>query len=233
MLNGRVYGGNRTEGNGSGSSSSANVFANAKDVPEFVEWGHSSMGSSVEGSHRSNGLGEEEDVSGMAWVRRRREEREKKAREDKEKAEREKRESAGKTAEVQLPPPPGEVANSANEEHHVLRAVTVPVHNRPHHSRANSSSSLSGFVGGSGPRPPSRLSTEVGGRLIDQEAGDIDIKADGSSEEDEDEDEDGDEESGEGGEDGSEEDEVSGGIDDDSPRKTAASAGVEKISRWH
>lgn len=98
MLNGRVYGHRRNSSNG-------NPFANARDEadPEFVEWGYGGMGSVRNGSGVGHGvwgrlqsegtaLGgsgktddeELDDGSGMGWVRKRREQKEKKEREEKE-----------------------------------------------------------------------------------------------------------------------------------------------------
>lgn len=96
MLNGRVYGARKHHQN------SANVFSNIPDAePEFVEWGYGGMGSVKAGGmwgkvqsdqkffvghsegrgrsegHRS-GADDGDDGSGMGWVKRRREERERK-----------------------------------------------------------------------------------------------------------------------------------------------------------
>ena len=101
IINGRVYGG----------SKNANPFASARDEePEFVEWGYGGMGS-VKGAKSAGvsstwdrlqggpvgvggvgaGIGatdvELDDGSGMAWLKRRKEERERKAREQTEKEE--------------------------------------------------------------------------------------------------------------------------------------------------
>lgn len=88
MLNGRVY----------GSKPNANPFANARDEePSFVEWGYGGMGS-VKGAKSAGvaGAGWEklgsapdddlEDSTGMAWLKKRREEREKKKAEEEAKA---------------------------------------------------------------------------------------------------------------------------------------------------
>ena len=97
MLNGRVYGSKPRDPN-------ANPFANARDDDtSFVEWGYGGMGS-VKGA-KSAGVGagweklgsapddDLEDSTGTAWLRRRREAREKKAEEEaKAKAEEEARE---------------------------------------------------------------------------------------------------------------------------------------------
>ncbi|KAI0737883.1 hypothetical protein C8Q80DRAFT_1125005 [Daedaleopsis nitida] len=89
MLNGRVYGAKRKPNN-------ANPFANVRtDEPEFVEWGYGGMGSvknagqtsiwsRVQAGDDAAGLAkqatsEEDDGSGMAWMKRRKEQREKEA----------------------------------------------------------------------------------------------------------------------------------------------------------
>ena len=99
MLNGRVYGARKPH------HRSNNVFDNIPDEePEFVEWGYGGMGSVRSGgmwakvqSDQKNFLGhteergravlpatkneEEDDGSGMGWVKKRREERERQKRE--------------------------------------------------------------------------------------------------------------------------------------------------------
>ncbi|RPD59227.1 hypothetical protein L226DRAFT_546485 [Lentinus tigrinus ALCF2SS1-7] len=105
MLNGRVYGARRKP--------NANPFANVRtDEPEFVEWGYGGMGSvkntagqnsmwsRVQAGDDAAGLArkstDEDDGSGLSWVKRRREQRE---REKKEQAEREKAEAEAKAKE--------------------------------------------------------------------------------------------------------------------------------------
>ncbi|KAF8638792.1 hypothetical protein AX17_001851 [Amanita inopinata Kibby_2008] len=114
MLNGRVYGGPKRANLPAGG----NPFANARDEadPEFVEWGYGGMGSvsgrsaagmngtrwerlhsdqgglmigSCDGAADENGSSAPDDGSGMGWVRKRREsrEREKKARDGEERKE--------------------------------------------------------------------------------------------------------------------------------------------------
>ncbi|KAI0818490.1 hypothetical protein BC629DRAFT_656533 [Irpex lacteus] len=108
MLNGRVYGGRRNNLN------NVNLFATARSDPEFVEWGYGGMGSvktaasvgntkysrvqgsAAIGSAEENGWGsaqrgrqpadDDDDGSGMAWLKRRREERERAKAEAAEKA---------------------------------------------------------------------------------------------------------------------------------------------------
>jgi hypothetical protein len=100
LLNGRVYGARKHPRN-----QSTNVFANASDEPEFVEWGHGGMGSVHSGGIWSklqsdqkllighveergrrgapqSSTPDDDDGSGMGWVKRRREERERKKREE-------------------------------------------------------------------------------------------------------------------------------------------------------
>ena len=93
MLNGRVYGARKPH------HRSGNVFDNIPDKePEFVEWGYGGMGSVRSGgmwakvqSDQKNFLGErgragapaaDDDGSGMGWVKKRREERERQKREE-------------------------------------------------------------------------------------------------------------------------------------------------------
>lgn len=97
MLNGRVY----------GSKHNSNPFDNARDEPKFVEWGYGGMGSVVatgtpallsHSHHEKDAVGgsrggaaraslerkdtvDDDDGSGMSWLRKRREERERLARE--------------------------------------------------------------------------------------------------------------------------------------------------------
>ena len=99
LLNGRVYGARKPY-------TSANAFANVPDKePEFVEWGHGGMGSVRAGGMWSKVQSDqkllighteergrrgtpaapptdENDGSGMGWVKKRREERERKKREE-------------------------------------------------------------------------------------------------------------------------------------------------------
>lgn len=87
MLNGRVYGRKRPY-----SQASTDPFANVRNTePEFVEWGYGGMGSNksntnssmgsawkvVQNGSNSSAFGnDEDDSSGMAWVKKRRAERE-------------------------------------------------------------------------------------------------------------------------------------------------------------
>ncbi|KAH8117668.1 hypothetical protein DFH11DRAFT_1039045 [Phellopilus nigrolimitatus] len=135
LLNGRVYGSRLAE----------DPFASARDTePEFVEWGHGGMGS-VRGASASGAAsayaalqssrklsvghvadtkegapppGEEDDGSGMGWVRRRREQRERERRE-KEREEKEGRGEAKRDAETE------ERATAAGTEE-IERAVPAP-----------------------------------------------------------------------------------------------------------
>lgn len=122
MLNGRVYGVKRPQ--------NANPFANARDEePEFVEWGYGGMGSvkgatsagahgrwgrlhgqSVTTATAANKSEDEDDGSGMAWIKKRREqrEREKREREEGEKKDKqskaEKEEVVAEETVVEAPP---------------------------------------------------------------------------------------------------------------------------------
>lgn len=85
MLNGRVYGGKKSQ----------NLFNTVPDrEPEFVEWGYGGMGS-VRSQREVGGamwnkvqatVQAEDDGGGMAWVKRRKEEREAKKRQEAEEA---------------------------------------------------------------------------------------------------------------------------------------------------
>jgi len=88
MLNGRVYGRKRPY-----NQASTDPFANVRDTePEFVEWGYGGMGSNKSntnstmgsawkvvqnGSNASAFGNDEDDSTGMAWVKKRRADREK------------------------------------------------------------------------------------------------------------------------------------------------------------
>lgn len=88
MLNGRVYGRRRPY-----NKASTDPFANVRDTePEFVEWGYGGMGSNksnatssmgsawraVQNGSNSSAFGnDEDDASGMAWVKKRKAAREK------------------------------------------------------------------------------------------------------------------------------------------------------------
>ncbi|KAH9977308.1 hypothetical protein BGW80DRAFT_1456610 [Lactifluus volemus] len=84
LLNGRVYGARKHPRN-----QSTNVFANASDEPEFVEWGHGGWKLLIGHTEERGRPGapqpttvNDDDGSGMGWVKRRREERERKKREE-------------------------------------------------------------------------------------------------------------------------------------------------------
>lgn len=87
MLNGRVYGRRRPY-----NKASTDPFANVRDTePEFVEWGYGGMGSNKSNTNSSMGSAwravqngtnsssfgnDEDDATGMAWVKKRRAARE-------------------------------------------------------------------------------------------------------------------------------------------------------------
>ncbi|KAM5542684.1 hypothetical protein V8D89_003645 [Ganoderma adspersum] len=115
MLNGRVYGAKR-------NPNAKNPFANVRtDEPEFVEWGYGGMGSvkntagqssvwsRVQADNNAAGIArkateDEDDGTGMAWVRKRKEERERAKRETEERAkkEQEAREANAENADVEM-----------------------------------------------------------------------------------------------------------------------------------
>lgn len=80
MLNGRVYGGRRAS-----EAAEAEKRRRESDEPAFVEWGGSKSGGGMGSNQGSSGRGEsvddEEDGSGMEWVRKRRQKREQERRE--------------------------------------------------------------------------------------------------------------------------------------------------------
>lgn len=91
MLNGRVYGARRAS-----EAALQEKINREKLEPAFVEWGAGGHGSApVAKPVDTTGKGiDDDDGGGMAWVRRRREERERKEREEKERAEKEAAERA-------------------------------------------------------------------------------------------------------------------------------------------
>ena len=80
MLNGRVYGGRRAS-----EAAEAEKRRRESNEPAFVEWGGSKsgggMGSNSAGASRGESVDDEEDGSGMEWVRKRRQKREQERRE--------------------------------------------------------------------------------------------------------------------------------------------------------
>jgi len=87
LLNGRVYGSRRAS-----EAAQAEKKLREKNEPEFVEWGHGRNGGGMGSNQPSKPLlGEDDDGSGMDWVRKRKMRREQ---EEREKQEREARESA-------------------------------------------------------------------------------------------------------------------------------------------
>ena len=146
MLNGRVYGARKNH------LQSTNVFQNIPDEePEFVEWGYGGMGSVRSGgmwskvqSDQKHFIGQtegrgrtrapesgadEDDGSGMGWVKKRREERERKKREELAASE-----AASKTDVVSAPAPvsapvpvPGTAHNSVlvSVNHDITKVTPV------------------------------------------------------------------------------------------------------------
>jgi hypothetical protein len=92
MLNGRVYGSRRAS-----EAAERQKEYQAKLEPDFVEWGNGKqggLGSNAPTTSRGF-LGDDDDGSGMEWVKRRREERLKKQQAEKEAAEANQARSAG------------------------------------------------------------------------------------------------------------------------------------------
>jgi len=119
MLNGRVYGARKTH------HPSTNVFQNIPDKePEFVEWGYGGMGSVHSGGMWAKVQtrapeADDNDASGMGWVKKRREERDRKKREELAASE-----AASKTDAVSAPNP---VSASVPVQGAVLNSVIVSV----------------------------------------------------------------------------------------------------------
>lgn len=157
MLNGRVYGRRRPY-----NKASTNPFATVHNAePEFVEWGYGGMGSNKSnttssmgsawkavqnGSNSSSFGNDEDDASGMAWVRKRRAE---KARLAAEKQDQENgdadaeepqpmilEEEEAKTPQLpkeDIPHPPVDVSTATptqqpGQSEHITTAVTLPPH---------------------------------------------------------------------------------------------------------
>ncbi|KAF9650844.1 hypothetical protein BDM02DRAFT_3185001 [Thelephora ganbajun] len=151
MLNGRVYGRRRPY-----NKASTDPFVNVSNTePEFVEWGYGGMGSNKSNTNSSLGStwrvvqngsnasafgNDEDDSSGMAWVRKRRAEREKakleaeKKEQQREDADAEKSQSAIADEEERETP---RLPKEDNTPHPPVEAPTVaPVeqlHAKPEH----------------------------------------------------------------------------------------------------
>ncbi|KAF8655796.1 hypothetical protein AX16_002882 [Volvariella volvacea WC 439] len=241
MLNGRIYGARRPNG------LSQNPFANARDEtdPEFVEWGYGGMGSvrnagssSMWNKVQSDGrgvvvgqqAGEEDDGSGMGWVRKRREERERarKEQEAKEKAEKEKEQQAA-AEEAQ----PADASSTAPQEEHVLRAVNIPapVPRPHHHHRSSSKTHVRAASGDLSALPAAEQQEEQKeASVVPEPTEDLEEEDSSSGSEDESE-----SDSGLGDNKGDDEDDFEDDDDEDededAKRKTSLCAGVEKIAR--
>ncbi|EKM83085.1 hypothetical protein AGABI1DRAFT_111600 [Agaricus bisporus var. burnettii JB137-S8] len=228
MLNGRVYGGKQN----------ANPFANARDEePSFVEWGYGGMGSvkgaTSAGAHGrwerlQNSQQEEDDASGMAWIKKRREQRE---RERKEREEHENPSEATPTVTQPeanstsptssasssslagpsvMPSPSPSQSTTPTDDEHVMTAINIPA---PHHYLRHSHSRSASKDGSVAcvPREIKAVESESEG----SRSSTSDSDSDGEHEDD----------SSSSGDDDEEEEEEE--------RKTALGAGVEKISRHH
>lgn len=172
MLNGRVYGAKRS------NLGKTNLFASARsEEPEFVEWGYGGMGSvktaasvgadnkwsRVTGSSAiGSGTGDswqkdsrsravadpEDDGGGMAWLKKRREQREREkneaaaAKPATEAIEKENRDEPPHVepvdAKLQTVEEPMQEEPKTVEPEYVTTAITLPAHHRPthHHSRS-------------------------------------------------------------------------------------------------
>lgn len=81
LLNGRVYGGRRAS-----EAAEAEKRRREKNEPEFVEWGGGKSGGGMGSNQPVSRSGDEDDGSGMEWVRKRRERRAQEERERRERA---------------------------------------------------------------------------------------------------------------------------------------------------
>ncbi|KAG8853374.1 hypothetical protein FRB96_008164 [Tulasnella sp. 330] len=256
MLNGRIYGGSRVK------QAQKPEQPTATAEPEFVEWGYGGMGSNaastpnsqyakVQSSHKNVVAAEDEDDgSGMGWVRKRREQREKEKKEREEREKLDKATSGSDQVETLQPPttvqeaaqassssldtlpdvtgPTAPVAHTApaHSQEHVTQTLNVPV--RPvssqHHGHHHTHSKPTTTPISARNTPHPRHSYESGS-TITSPLSTIPVDEEDGSESSEDED------SGEGStekDDDEEDEEASAEI---ACRKTSACAGVEKISR--
>jgi len=229
MLNGRVYGAGKRSGD---------PFANIKSdaEPEFVEWGYGGMGS-VRGQHaagmsgtrweRLHGGDEDpsfDDGSGMGWVKKRREakERERKAKEQ-EKAGNEgaatpkplsSSSSHNQIAGASAFPPEAPFSTPLSPadvlSEHDLRAVTIPANFQRHHHHHRSASRAGTIT--AEPSSETNTSPTHNSRVVDDRESESEVSESSSSSElpgDEDDEE----------------------TDSEPERKTALGAGVEKYTR--
>ncbi|KAI0059066.1 hypothetical protein BV25DRAFT_1165479 [Artomyces pyxidatus] len=148
MLNGRVYGAPRRQ--------QQQPFANVRDEePEFVEWGYGGMGAVKKGTSGASSAwsrlqsdqkvvvgafddaprgrrverDEDDDGSGMAWVKKRREAKERREREEREKEKAVVKHVEDTAVEAQ------ETEDKGEQEHvpaHVLLALPPPTAHHPH-----------------------------------------------------------------------------------------------------
>ncbi|KAL7423701.1 hypothetical protein Q5752_001283 [Cryptotrichosporon argae] len=89
MLNGRVYGSRRASE--AAEAAEEERRRHARDEPAFVEWGYGARAGMGSVSRAAATEDDDDDGGGMAWVRKRREERERRASERRESEEREAR----------------------------------------------------------------------------------------------------------------------------------------------
>ncbi len=113
LLNGRVYGSRRAS-----EAAERHRLQREQDEPAFVEWGHGKAGGGLGANAPATAgrslLGDEEDGSGMEWVKRRREEREKKRIEEEQ----------GVSSQPVTPEKPAIQAEEAQE--HQTKAINIP-----------------------------------------------------------------------------------------------------------
>ncbi|OCF43218.1 hypothetical protein I317_02926 [Kwoniella heveanensis CBS 569] len=95
MMNGRVYGSRRAS-----EAAERERIRREKNEPAFVEWGQGEVATSATDEGGGRGfLGDNDDGGGMAWVKRRREERLRKEQEERERREREREQGQDERAE--------------------------------------------------------------------------------------------------------------------------------------
>ncbi|KAG8932128.1 hypothetical protein FRC01_000242 [Tulasnella sp. 417] len=258
MLNGRVYGGTRR---------SAVQRKEVEKEPEFVEWGYGGMGSNrgssasstyarVQSSHTNAVAAEDDDDgSGMGWVRKRREARE---REKREREEREAKEQEAAAATEATPTTAADNAQSATHDddssaaalpdsvsppadapEHITQAVRIP--SGHHHHLKPSVARRSSDLGSGRNTPiakPNNDSTPTVTSLphstVPSVGSSLRMSAtaeQAQSSEDSESDEESTEREDEPREDDDDEDDEEESEDDANMRKTSVCAGVEKISR--
>ncbi|WWC60529.1 uncharacterized protein I303_103103 [Kwoniella dejecticola CBS 10117] len=128
LMNGRVYGSRRAS-----EAAEREKKLREKNEPAFVEWGSSHTAQQVtseEGSGKGSFLGDNDDGGGMAWVKRRREERQRKEREERERKEREEAEKS--QGEGEESPTAGVGLSSSQSS-----TSSLDLHSRPNEAAGN------------------------------------------------------------------------------------------------